>query len=63
MKLQEFKDMTAEELERKIKELKENLFKLKVKLNTKQLEKTAQVKTARKEIARALTILKQKKSS
>lgn len=62
MKVQELKDMSAEELERKIKEFKENLFKLKVKLNTKQLEKTAQVKTARKEIARALTILKQKKS-
>jgi len=62
MKLQELKDMSAEELERKVKDLRENLFKLKVKLNTKQLEKTAQVKTARKEIARALTILKQKKS-
>jgi len=62
MILQELKDMSAEELERKVKDLRENLFKLKVKLNTKQLEKTAQVKTARKEIARALTILKQKKS-
>lgn len=61
MKPQEIRDLTVEEIERKLKELKENLFKLKVKLSTKQLEKTHQIKFLKKDIARMSTILKEKK--
>lgn len=61
MKPQEIRDLTEEEIIRKVKELKENLFKLKVKLSTKQLEKTHQIKFIKKDIARMLTILKEKK--
>ncbi|HDT15108.1 MAG TPA: 50S ribosomal protein L29 [Firmicutes bacterium] len=61
MKAQEFRDMTAEEIERKIKELKENLFKLRIKHNTKQLEKTAQLSRIKKDIAKGLTVLSEKK--
>jgi large subunit ribosomal protein L29 len=62
MKPQEFRDMTAEEVDRKVKELKENLFKLKIKHSTKQIENTSQIKTIRKDIARALTVLTEKNS-
>lgn len=62
MKPQEIRDLTVEEIERKLKELKENLFKLKVKLSTKQLEKTHQIKFLKKDIARMLTILREKKA-
>ena len=33
MKAQEARDLTPEEIERKLKEVKENLFKLKIKLS------------------------------
>ncbi len=62
MKPQEIRDLTEAEIERKIKELKENLFKLKVKLSTKQLEKTHQIKFIKKDIARLMTIMNEKKS-
>ena len=63
MKAQETRDLNAEEIERKIKELKESLFKLKVKLSTKQLENTSQMKGLKKDIALLMTVLKQKKSA
>ncbi len=61
MKSQEIRDLTEEEIIRKLNELKENLFKLKVKLSTKQLEKTHQIKFIKKDIARMLTILNEKR--
>ena len=61
MKPKEIREMTVEEIENKIKELKDNLFKLKIKLSTKQLENTAQIKFIKRDIARLLTILNEKK--
>jgi large subunit ribosomal protein L29 len=61
MKPQEIRDLTQDEIVRKIKELKDNLFKLKVKLSTKQLEKTHQIRFIKKDIARLMTILNEKK--
>jgi large subunit ribosomal protein L29 len=63
MNPQEIRDLGAEEIERKIKELKESLFKVKVKLSTKQVENTSQSKIIKKDIARLLTILNQKKAA
>jgi len=62
MKPQDIRDMTPDEIERKLKELKDNLFRMKIKLQTKQLESTSQIKTAKRDIARLNTILKEKKS-
>jgi len=62
MKAQEARDMTADEIERKLKELKDNLFKVKIKLETKQVENTSQIRILKKDIARLNTILKEKKS-
>ena len=62
MKPQEARDLTPEEIERKLKETKENLFKLKIKLSTKQLENTSQIRGLRHDIALLNTVLKQKKS-
>jgi large subunit ribosomal protein L29 len=63
MKAQEARDLTPEEIERKLKEVKEGLFKLKLKLSTKQLENTSQMKGLKKDIALLMTVLKQKKSA
>ena len=63
MKPQEARDLTPDEIERKLKETKENLFKLKIKLATKQLENTSQMKVLKHDIALLITVLKQKKES
>ncbi len=62
MKPHEIRDMTAQEIERKIKEIKDNLFKLKLKLSTKQIENTSQLRILKRDIARLITILKEKKN-
>ena len=62
MKAQEIRDLNVEEIDRKVKELKENLFKIKMKLSTKQVEITSQISMIKKDIARLLTIAKQKKA-
>jgi large subunit ribosomal protein L29 len=62
MKAQEIRDLNVEEIDRKAKELKENLFKIRMKLSTKQVENTAQINVIKKDIARLLTIAKQKRA-
>ncbi|MEI7542861.1 MAG: 50S ribosomal protein L29 [bacterium] len=62
MKAQEIRDLNVEEIDRKAKELKESLFKIRMKLSTKQVENTAQINVIKKDIARLLTIAKQKRA-
>ncbi|MFP4465753.1 MAG: 50S ribosomal protein L29 [Candidatus Goldiibacteriota bacterium] len=61
MKAQEFRDMTAEEIERKVKEMQENLFRIRIKHNTKQLENTSRIRKFKRDIAKGLTVLGEKK--
>ena len=53
---------TLEELEEFVREKKEELFKLRFQHFTGQLENVAKMKHTRREIARALTILDQKRT-
>lgn len=62
MKPREIRDLTVEEIERKIKENKEMLFKLNLKLSTKQIENTSQIRQIKRDIARLITVLKEKKT-
>jgi len=62
MKAQEIRDLNVEEIDRKVRELQENLFKIKMKLSTKQVENTSQISGIKKDIARLLTIAKEKKA-
>lgn len=57
MKMEKFREMTKDDLERKLRELQDNLFKLRVKIMTKQVENTAQLASTRRDIARVLTQL------
>lgn len=50
-------ELTADELQAKVKTLKEELFQLRFKFATGQLENHAQMKTIRKDIARCLNAL------
>ena len=43
MKIEKFREMTMDELDRKLVELQDAFFKLKIKVQTKQVENTAQV--------------------
>lgn len=60
MKMSEIKDLGINELNEKVKELREEIFRLKWQKSLNQLENTARIKNLRKDLARVLTALKQK---
>ena len=62
MKAKEFATMTAEDLEKKIGELKEELFNLRFRLATGQLDDVMQIQKVKRDIARALTVQTQKQA-
>ena len=58
MKATEVKAMTADELNSKLGDLKEELFALRFQLAANQLENTARIKAVKKDIARVKTALR-----
>lgn len=60
MKAATLRDMSVDELRQKLGELRESLFSLKFQHATGQLENTAQLKRHKRDIARVLTILREK---
>ncbi len=56
MKASEYAAMKPEELTAKIAELKSELFNLRFKLATGQLENTMQITEVKRDIARAMTM-------
>lgn len=61
MKARELRDKTVGELEAKEKELAEQLFALRLQKVTGQLEKPAKIRTARRDLARVLTVQREKR--
>jgi large subunit ribosomal protein L29 len=61
MKARELRDKTVEELTAKEKELAEQLFALRLQKVTGQLEKPAKIRSARREMARVLTVSREKR--
>ncbi len=59
MKIEQLREMNKEELERKLAGLQDELFKLNIKVQTKQMENTAQVRVKRRDIARIKTLLRE----
>ena len=57
MKAKEIRELSDEELQDKLKELKEELFNLRFQLATGQLENTIRIKEVRRGIARVKTLL------
>ena len=55
MKYQQVKEMTSEELVAKLAELKSELFNLRFRLASGQLENPASIKTCKRDIARINT--------
>ena len=63
MKASEMRDLSIEELVSKERELRGELFNSKVKKSTGQLENTAKLGKLRREIARAETLLREKRGA
>ncbi len=60
MKISEIRDLSREELKQKEKNLVDEIFKLRFRHSTGQIESTAMLKTVRREIARIKTVLREK---
>ncbi len=61
MKASQLRDKTVGELEEQEKELAEKLFALRLQRVTGQLESPAKIRTAKRDLARVLTVLREKK--
>jgi large subunit ribosomal protein L29 len=60
MKVDELRDLTVDELMDALVEAKEERFNLRFQVATNQLDNTARLKEVKKEIARILTILRER---
>ena len=60
MKAKEIRDLSAIELQRRMDELKTELFNLRFQLATGQLDNPMQIKRVRKDIARVQTIIRER---
>jgi large subunit ribosomal protein L29 len=60
MKIQEIQELTAKELLARKRELKEEIFNLRIQQQSGQLEKPHLIRVARRNIARVETILARK---
>jgi large subunit ribosomal protein L29 len=63
MKGTELRELTKEELLKKKKDLKEELFNLRFQHSTGQLENTARSGLLKRDVARIETVLRQKESN
>jgi large subunit ribosomal protein L29 len=56
MKARDLRKLQVDELDARIRELRDSLFDLRVKHATGQMENTASLKGTRRDLARALTV-------
>ncbi|MBM4271491.1 MAG: 50S ribosomal protein L29 [Deltaproteobacteria bacterium] len=60
MKVREVRELGTEELKQKERDLVEELFKLRIRHSSGQLESPAMMRSVRKDIARIKTVLRQR---
>ena len=63
MKAKELKNLSVEELTKKLEELKKDLFMLRMQHATNQLENPMQLVAVKKDIARIKTIIREKETN
>ena len=63
MKSSEIRDMTAQELENKLVDLKKELFALRFQHTVNQLDNPARLKAVKKDIARIKTIMREQSNA
>ncbi len=59
MKAEDLRELTAQELQERLEESKEELFNLRFQLATNQLDNTARLGELRKDIARLATLIRE----
>ncbi|AGK99950.1 MULTISPECIES: 50S ribosomal protein L29 [Desulfallaceae] len=60
MKAKELRDMTVEELQKKMNDTKDELFRLRFQLATGQLDNPMRIKEVRRNIARVKTVIRER---
>ena len=63
MRTRELRDLTSDELDRRLTETRQELFNLRFQSATGALDNSARLKTAKREIARILTIRNERESA
>ena len=63
MKTKELRSLSADDLLKKDKDVRENLFKLRFKHGIRRLENSAKLAELRKDIARIQTVIAEKKQN
>jgi large subunit ribosomal protein L29 len=63
LRARELRDLTDEELDRRLADSRENLFNLRFQMATGALENTARIAVAKREIARILTVQSERHST
>jgi large subunit ribosomal protein L29 len=63
MNSKELRDLSVEELNEKAREFRAELFNVRIRKETGQLENTAKLRLLRRDIARAETVLREKRGA
>jgi large subunit ribosomal protein L29 len=62
VKVAELRDLGADELDSRVRELTDQLFRLRLQKSMGQLETPRKIRDARRDLARAKTVLRQRKA-
>ena len=57
MKPEKYRELTREELERNVRDLREELFNLRFRVSSQKLDNPLKIRELRREIARILTLM------
>jgi large subunit ribosomal protein L29 len=59
MKAEKYRELTRQELERIVRDLKEELFNLRFRVSTQKLDNPLRLRLVRRDLARILTVLRE----
>ena len=59
MKPEKYRELTREELERNVRDLREELFNLRFRVSTQKLDNPLRLRYVKRDLARVLTILRE----
>lgn len=63
VKAEAMREMTVDEIQTRLSELREELFNLRFRNSMKQLDNPLKIREGRREMARLLTVLREKEST
>ena len=63
MKVAEVRDLAVDDLRERVKELDDQLFRLRIQKSMGQIEAAQKLKTMRRDLARVKTVLREKESA